>query len=141
MKKILMICVMQVTMMVTAFAQKVDYSQYNLIVQKGNVIVVEKDGKYYNMLIGSVKNPKKVLYLGHNKDLASGRFDRLIEFMANEKISDKGRLEIFCGSEIRVFVKGEGEQKQFTFKDENSSAKFVLTKQDCLELKEKVEQY
>ena len=115
--------------------------QYNLIVQKGNVIVVEKDGKYYNMLIGSVKNPKKVLYLGHNKDLASGRFDRLIEFMANEKISDKGRLEIFCGSEIRVFVKGEGEQKQFTFKDENSSAKFVLTKQDCLELKEKVEQY
>ena len=89
MKKIMMLCVMLVTMVGTAFAQKVDYSQYNVIVQKGNITVVEKDNKYYNMLIGPVKNPKKVLYLGHNKDLASGHFDRLIEIMTNDKINQK----------------------------------------------------
>ena len=139
MKKIMMICVMPVTMVVTAFAQKVNYSQYNVIIEKGSLTVVEKDGKYYNMLIGSIKNPKKVIYLGHNKNLAAGRYDRLLEIMENDKISEKGRLEIFCGAQLRVFVKGEGEQRQFTFKDENSNAKFVLTKQDCLELKEIIE--
>jgi len=141
MKKILMICVMLVTMVMTAFAQKVDYRQYNVVTQKGNVTVVEKDRKDYRMIIGSLKKPQKVYVLGHNKDLAAGRFDRMLEIVTNSKFSKEGRLEIFCGSQIRVFAKGEGELRQYTFKDEDSNLMFVLTRQDCLELKEKVERY
>lgn len=141
MKKILMICVMLVTMVVTTFGQKVDYNQYNVVAHKGNITVVEKDGKDYRMVIGPLKNPKKMYAMGHNKELAAGRFNRLIEIIENEKFPKQGRLERFCGSQIRVFTKGEGEQRLFIFKDASSNAKFVLTRQDCLELKDKTEQY
>lgn len=62
-----MICVMLVTLVVTAFAQKVDYSQYNVVTQKGNVTVVERDGKDYRMVVGSMKKPQKVSQMSLNK--------------------------------------------------------------------------
>lgn len=126
MKKFLMICMMLVTIVVTAFAQKVDYSQYNVVAQKGNVTILEKEGKGYRMVVGSLKKSQKVYMLGHNKDLASGRFDRLLEIMANNKIPKDGRLEMFCGTQIRVFAEGEGDKRQFTFKDEDTKTNFHI---------------
>ena len=136
-----MICVILVTMVVTAFAQKVDYSQYNVVAQKGNVTIVEKEGKDYRMLVGTMKNPQKVYVLGHNKDLAAGRFDRMLEIMANNKFPKNGRLEMFCGSQIRVFVKEERGQSFFYFVDEDSKSKFVFSKLECRELKETIISY
>lgn len=70
---------MLVTMVVTAFAQKTDFTTYDVIAKAGDVTIIAKDNDC-RMIVGSVKKPKLNMQMGHSKEQAASKIDRILDF-------------------------------------------------------------
>ena len=128
MKRLLTICVLLTTMIVTAFAQKmIDYTTYDVIAKAGNVTVLVKDNDY-RMLVGSLRKPKTTFLLGSSKEQTTQKFDRLLEIVTNENYSRSDRQINFCGIGFHLTVKGSGDNERFTFSKDGEKVKFELSK-------------
>lgn len=86
-----------------SFAQRVDYTSYHLVAQKGKVYVGVKDNNW-RMVTGSLKRSKLDFLLGGSKDQALGNIDRLMQKCTNEKHTKADREIRFCGVQLIVTV-------------------------------------
>ena len=140
MKKVLMICVMLVTMIVTAAAQKtIDYTTYDVVAKAGNVTVLVKDNDY-RMVVGSLKKPKISLLLGYSKEQAGQKFDRLLDITGNNNYSAADRQIIFCGVGFHLRIKGSGDKERYSLAKDGENVSFELSENDICSLKKSLEE-
>lgn len=127
MKKVLMICVMLVTMIVTAAAQKtIDYTTYDVVAKAGNVTVLVKDNDY-RMVVGSLKKPKISLLLGYSKEQAGQKFDRLLDITGNNNYSAADRQINFCGVGFHLRIKGSGDKERYSLAKDGENVSFPIS--------------
>ena len=134
MKRLLLISSILISTFMSAFAQKVDYTKYDVLAKSGNVSVVVKDSDY-RMVVGSLTNPSKVFLLGYSKEQASQRFEDLLKSADNDNYTRTNRQISFCGVGLLLSIKGAGDNEQYTFVEEGKFTKFLLTKTDLLYFK------
>ena len=139
MKRKLFVVLLLVVTTITTFAQKIDYTTYDVVAQKGNVSVVVKDNDW-KMIIGSLKKPKQVFLLGYSKEQATSKIDRIIEIGSNENCIKKDRNVSFCGIPLQLTITGSGDNEKYLFVSDNKH-KFSLTKKDCLDIKQSIKKY
>lgn len=139
MKRVLLVCVILVLSVFTAFSQsKVDYNTYDVIASSGNITVVAKE-KDYRMIVGPLKKPTTVFLLGYTTEFAETKIERLLSICGNEKFSKKDRDISFCGVPLHYSVIGEGDAEQYSFIGDLDKVKFVLSKKDILEIQKQIE--
>ena len=129
MKRLLLISSILISTFMSAFAQKVDYTKYDVLAKSGNVSIVVKDSDY-RMVVGSLANPNKVFLLGYSKEQASQRFEDLLKSADNDNYTRTNRQISFCGVGLLLSIKGTGDNEQYTFIEEGKLTKFLLTKTD-----------
>lgn len=129
MKRLLTIIVILVSAVVSAFAQKVDYTKYQVLAKSGNVSVVVKDSDY-RMVVGSLTQPKKVFLLGYSKEQDAQRFEHLLEVADNDNYTRTNRQITFCGVGLLLTIEGTGDNERYRFVEEGKFATFILTKTD-----------
>ena len=135
MKKILVSSVILIMTITTAFSQnKVDYNEYDVLANSGNITVVAKK-RDYRMIVGPIKKPTAVFILGHSKELAENKFERLLVVCGNDKYSKKNRDISFCGTPLHYSVIGKNNEEQYSFVGDFDKVKFVLAKEDILAIK------
>lgn len=78
MKKIIFISLL-LTISLSLFAQKTDFTTYDVIAKADDVTIIVKDNDY-RMIIGSVKKPKLNMLMGYSKDQAINRIDCILNF-------------------------------------------------------------
>lgn len=126
MKRLLTISVILISAVVSAFAQKVDYTKYQVLAKSGNVSVVVKDSDY-RMVVGSLTQPKKVFLLGYSKEQAAQRFEHLLEVADNDNYTRTNRQITVCGVGLLLTIKGTGDDERYTFVEEGKFTSFELT--------------
>ena len=136
MNKLLMIGVMLTTIVVTAFAQKIDFTTYNVVAKAGDVTVIVKDNDY-RMVVGSVKKPKLNMLMGYSKDQAVSCIDRILAF-PKENYTKKNRNVSVCGVMFILTITGEGDKEKYHFDAFDTKGKFDLSAKDCEQLKESI---
>ena len=57
-----------------SYAQPVDFSTYERVIQRGDVSIVRQSDDY-RLIVGSLKNPKICLFLGINSEQATHQID------------------------------------------------------------------
>ena len=129
MKRLLTISVILVSAVVSAFAQKVDYTKYQVLAKSGDVSVVVRDSDY-RMVVGSLTQPKKVFLLGYSKEQAAHRFEHLLEVADNDNYTRINRQICFCGVGLLLTIKGNGDDERYTFVEEVKFIKFNLYKRE-----------
>lgn len=138
-----MMSVMLLAMVTTAVAQqkKVDYTTYDVIAKTGSVTLVVK-GNDYRLIVGSLSKPKTVLQFGYSKEQVQSRFDAIKRFSdEKERYGSKNRHVLFNGSRYVLNITGEGYNEKFSFKAEDMNSRFVVTAEDCENLKNALETY
>lgn len=141
MKQLLSLFLILVATATLSFAQRVDYSTYQLVAQKGKVYVVVKDNNW-RMVTCSLKRPKLDFLLDVSKAQALGNIDRLMQKCTNEKHTKADREVRFCGVPLFATIVHSGEEsEQLLFVAKYVTAKFSLTKTDCLENRQAIERY
>lgn len=133
-----MICAMLVTMVVTAFAQKIDYTTYDVLAKAGNANVLVKDNDY-RMVVGSLKKPKTTFLLGYSKEQAVQKFERLLEITSKKIYSKEHRHVNFCSVGFYMSNKGKGDNERYLFEKDGERVKFELSKEDVLTFKKSIE--
>ncbi len=116
----------------TSFAQKTDYTKYNVIAQTKDVTVIVKDNDY-RMVVGQLKKPKAVFFLGYSKEQAAQRFHHLLEQADNKSYSSNYRQIRFCGANLQMTVtdtKADDAIYDFIMVDNN--VKYSLNKCDIV---------
>lgn len=94
------------------------------------------------MVTGSLKRPKLDFLLGVSKAQAVGNIDRLMQKCTNEKHTKADREVLFCGVPLFATIVHSGEEsEQHLFVAKYVTAKFSLTKTDCLENRQAIEGY
>ena len=129
MKRLLTISVILISAVVSAFAQKVDYTQFEVLAKSGDVSVVAKDN-YYRMVVGPLKNPKKVIFLGYSKDQVDQMLEHLLKIADNDVYTKTNRQITFCGVIFLLTIEGTGDNERYTFVEQGKSTSFVLSKSD-----------
>lgn len=138
MKRVLTICAMLITMVVTAFAQKtIDFSTYDVVAKAGDVPIIVKDNDY-RMVVGPVKKPKINMLMGYSKEQAASKIDRMLDF-TNEKYTREKRNVSVCGVMFILSIKGAGDNEKFLFEATDHKGSFTLAKKDMLYFKESLE--
>lgn len=116
----------------TSFAQRTDYTKYNVIAQTKDVTVIVKDNDY-RMVVGQLKKPKTVFFLGYSKEQAAQRFHHLLEQADNKSYSSNYRQIRFCGANLQMTVtdtKADDAIYDFIMVDNN--VKYSLNKSDIV---------
>lgn len=130
MKKLLLCVIVIVLSAITLFAQKTDYTKYDVIAQANEVSIVVKDNDY-RMVVGQLKKPKTVFFLGYSKDQAAQRFHHLLEQADNKSYSSNYRQIKFCGANLQMMVTDpKADDAIYDFVMGDSSVKFTLNKSD-----------
>lgn len=138
MKKLLVSSVILLMSITTAFSQsKVDYNEYDVLANSGNITVVAKE-RDYRMIVGPIKKPTAVFILGHSRELAENKFERLLVTCGNDKYSKKNRDIYFCGIPFHYSVTGNNNAEQYSFVGDLDNVKFVLAKEDILAIQEQL---
>lgn len=140
MKKVIMICAMLVTMVVTAFAQKTtDFTTYDVVAKAGDVSIIVKDNDY-RMVVGSLKNPKLNMIMGYTKEQAASKIDRILNF-SKENYTKKNRNVSVCGVMFLLNITGDGDNKKYLFAAVDKHGWFDLSLRDCKQLKQSILEY
>ena len=134
MKRILTTSAILISAIVSAFAQKVDYTKYEVLAKSGNISVVVKDNDY-RMVVGSLTQPKKVFLLGYSKEQATQRFEDLLKAADNDYYTRTNRQICFCGVGLLLTIEGTGDNERYRFVEEGKFTRFVLSKSDLLQFK------
>lgn len=134
MKKVLLTVLMLVVTIISAVAQKVDFTTYEVVANAGDVSVIVKDNDY-RMVVGSLKKPKLNMVMGYTKEQAASKMDRILDFSKGSYIK-KGRIVSVCGVMFRLNINGEGADEKFHFAVVNQKVKFELSQKDCVYLKQ-----
>lgn len=130
MNKILLICALLATMVVTTFAQKtIDYTTYDVIANAGNFTVLFKDNDY-RMVVEALKKPKTTFLLGYTKEQTAQKFDRLLEITGNDKYSKDDRQINFSGIGLHFTAKGTGNKERYYFAKDEEKIGFELSKSE-----------
>ena len=136
MKRILVVLLVLVTA-ITAFAQKTDFTTYDVIAKAGDVTIIMKDSDY-RMIVGSIKKPKLNMLMGYSKEQAVNCVDR-ISYFSKEGYTKKNRNVSVCGVMFLLNIAGEGDDEKYYFTAVDNKGKFTLTKKDILSFKESLE--
>lgn len=130
MKKLLLCVIMIALSAITLFAQKADYTKYDVIAQTNDVTIVVK-GSDYRMVVGPLKKPKTVFLLGHSKDQVAQRFKLLLEQVDNKSYSNKNRQVSFCGADLRLTVAdSKAEDVKYDIVRKDNNVKYRMNKSD-----------
>lgn len=128
MKKLLLSVVMIALSAITSFAQKADYTKYDVIVQTNDVSIVVKDNDY-RMVVGPLKKPKTVFLLGYSKEQAAQRLQQFIEQADNKNYSKKNRPVTFCGVNLLLTaMDSKAEDVIYEILREDRNVRFRLNK-------------
>ena len=114
-----------------SYAQPVDFSTYERVIQRGEVSIVRQSDEY-RLIVGSLKNPKICLFLGIDAEQAARQIDRIRLMGEDENHTRRNRLVSYCGECFFLSVSGVGEQHTQTFRMINTSEKFSLNTPDIL---------
>ena len=125
MKNVLMICAVLVTMVVTVFAQKTDFTTYDVIAKAGDVTIIMKDNDY-RMIVGTVKKPKLNMLMGYSKEQAINRIDRILDF-SKGGYTKKNRNVSVCGVMFLLTITGDGDNEKYHFEATDIKGKIDLT--------------
>lgn len=139
MKKLLFLIIL-LTATLAAFAQKVDYTTYEVVAKAKDVTVVAKDNNWL-MVVGSLKRPKLELHLGYTNEQAASKIDRLLEACSNEKYTKDERPVYFCGLMLKMKVTESGEDERYLFRVDNSKMKFKIERFEFLFIKNTIQTY
>lgn len=137
MKKVLLIAILIVSSVVSAFAQKTDFTTFDVVAKAGDVTIIVKDNDY-RMIIGSVKKPKLNMLMGYSKDQAINRIDRILDF-SKENYTKKNRNVSVCGVLFLLTITGEDANETYHFEASDMNGKFDLSAKDCLMFKKSIE--
>ena len=136
MKKIIFLSLL-LTITLSAFAQKTDFTTYDVVAKTGDVTIIVKDNDY-RMVVGSVKKPKLNMLMGYSKDQAVSCIDRILAF-SKENYSKKNRNVSVCGVMFILTITGEGDKEKYHFEASDTKGKFDLSAKDCEQLKESIQ--
>lgn len=132
MKKLLLCVIMIALSAITSFAQKADYTKYDVIAQTNDVSIVVK-GNDYRMVVGPLKKPKTVFLLGYSKEQAAQRLQQFIEQADNKNYSNKNRPVTFCGVNLQLTsVDSKAEDVIYDILREDSNVRFRLNKSSLI---------
>lgn len=140
MKKLLSLCFILLTTTLCAFAQKVDYTTYNVVAKTKDVTVVVEDNNWM-MVVGSLKKPKLEFHLGYTNEQAANKMDRLMDACSNEKYTKDERPVYFCGLMLKMKVTESGEDERYLFRVDNSKMKFKIERSEFLFIKNTIQTY
>ena len=132
MKKLIVTVTILLLSTLTSFAQKTDYTKYNVIAQTKDVTVIVKDNDY-RMVVGQLKKPKTVFFLGYSKEQAAQRFHHLLEQADNKSYSSNYRQIRFCGANLQMTtpdIKADDVIYNFLLSDKN--VRYTLNKSDIV---------
>lgn len=124
---------------ITTFAQKVDFTTYDVVDKVGDVTIIVKDNDY-RMIIGSVKKPKLNMLMGYSKEQAIYCIDRILDF-SKEGYTKKNRNVSVCGVMFLLTIKGEDDNEKYHFEASDLKGKIVLSVKDCEQLKKSIQDY
>lgn len=139
MKKVLMICVLLTTMIVSAVAQTTDFTTYQVVARAGDVTVIVKDNDY-RMVVGSLKKPKLNMVMGYTKEQACSKIDRILDF-SKEGYTKNNRNVSVCGVMFLLNITGEGDSEKYLFTAVDKKGKFDLSVSDCKQLIQSIQEY
>ena len=114
-----------------ALAQKPDFSSNEIIARSGNVQIVVKDN-YYRMVVGALDRPSKAFLLGYSGSHAAQSIESLLAAADDDHYTRTNRQICFCGMGLLLTIDGTGEDENYTFVDENGTARFSLSKHQLL---------
>ena len=132
MKQLIVTVALLLLSALTSFAQKKDYTQYNVIAQAKDVTIIAKDNDY-RMVVGQLKKPKTVFFLGYSKEEAAQKFCHLLEQVDNKKYSSNYRQIRFCGANLQMTtpdIKADDVIYSFVMADKN--VRYTLNKSDIV---------
>ena len=139
MKRLIMICAILITIVVTAFAQKTtDFTTYDVVAKAGDVTVIVKDNDY-RMVVGSVKKPRLNMLMGYSKDQAVSCIDRILTF-PRENYTKKNRNVSVCGVMFVLNITGEADNEKYHFDATDKKCKFDLSVSDCKHIKQTIQE-
>ena len=138
MKKLLLTVLFIVLSVITAFAQKIDFTTYDVIAKAGDVSVIVKDNDY-RMIVGPVKKPKLNMVMGYTKEQAASKIDRILNF-SQEGYTKKNRNVSICGVMFLLNITGEEDNEMYHFDAIDAKAKFDLAADDCKRIKNSIQQ-
>ena len=120
---------------IASYAQPVDFSTYERVIQRGKVSIVRQSDDY-RLIVGSLKNPKICLFLGNTAEQAAHRIDRIQRMGKEEAYIQRNRLVAFCGDSFFFKVSGTGEQQTYLLRMMDSSSRFSLSTRDVIAIEE-----
>lgn len=130
MKRLIVTIALILLSTIISFAQKTDYTTYNVIAQTKDISIVVKDNDY-RMVVGQLKKPKTVFFLGYSKEQAAQRFHHLLEQADNKSYSSNYRQIRFCGANLQMMVNDtKADDAIYDFVIGDSSVKYTLNKSD-----------
>ena len=132
MKQLIVTVALLLLSALTSFAQKKDYTQYNVVAQAKDVTIIVKDNDY-RMVVGQLKKPKTVFFLGYSKEQASQSFRHLLEQVDNKSYSSNYRQIRFCGANLQMTtpdIKADDVIYNFLVSDKN--VRYMLNKSDIV---------
>lgn len=136
MKRILVVLLVLV-ISITVFAQKTDFTTYDVIAKAGDVSIIVKDNDY-RMLVGSLKKPKLNMLMGYSKEQAINRIDGILDF-SKEGYTKNDRNVSVCGEIFLLNITGKGDNEKYHFDAIDKKVKFSLTVEYCRLLKSKIQ--
>ena len=130
MKQLIVTVALLLLSALTSFAQKKDYTQYNIIAQAKDVTIIVKDNDY-RMVVGQLKKPKTVFFLGYSKEQASQSFRHLLEQVDNKSYSSNYRQIRFCGANLQMTTPDiKADDALYVFVLGDNKVKYTLSKSD-----------
>lgn len=139
MKKVLMICVLLTTMIVSAVAQATDFTTYDVVAKAGDVTIIVRDNDY-RMVVGSLKKSKFNMVMGYTSEQAASKIDRILDF-SKEGYTKKNRNVSVCGVMFLLNITGEGNSDKYHFTAVDKKGKFDLSVNDCKQLRQSILEY
>ena len=85
------------------------------------------------MVVGQLKKPKTVFFLGYSKEEAAQKFYHLLEQVDNKKYSSNYRQIRFCGANLQMTTPDiKADDVIYSFVMEDKNVKYTLNKSDIV---------
>ena len=97
-----------------SYAQPVDFSTYERVIQRGDVSIVRQSDEY-RLIVGSLKNPKICSFLGINAEQSARQINRIQRMGDDENYQKYERLISFCGECFIFSVTGYDGHHSYSF--------------------------
>lgn len=120
-----------------SYAQPVDFSTYERVIQRGKVSIVRQSDEY-RLIVGSLKNPKICLFLGINAKQSARQMERIQRMGKDENYQKFDRMISFCGECFSFSVTGLNNHQTFSFRMMNAKPRFSLSSEDVRAIKEAI---